>query len=113
MQKKGSYVIFLMLLSMVGGRSYGQGYDDIINVNGINGNYSFSLTEIPERLVSVNPDLGGTVWQWEQSDKPITDFADIAGEVNSILSFSTALSVTRYYRRKAILYCPCWHLEIN
>ena len=92
---------------MVGGRSYGQGYDDIINVNGINGNYSFSLTEIPERLVSVNPDLGGTVWQWEQSDKPITDFADIAGEVNSILSFSTALSVTRYYRRKTIL-CLRW-----
>lgn len=102
MQKKAYYIVFTVLLMCLAvGKSYGQGYDDITNVNGINGNYSFSLTEIPERLVSVNPDLGGTVWQWEQSDKPVTDFADISGEVNSILSFSAVLSGTMYYRRRA------------
>ena len=86
------------IFSFAAGALAQSGYDDIKSVND---NYGFSYTQIPEDLVSVNPDLSGTSYTWESSSSPVINFNQILGAAASTYSFSAPLTGTLYVRRIA------------
>lgn len=50
-----------------------------------------------------NINTTGITYQWESSEKPISEFATISGATNEDFVFSEPISTTKYYRRKATL----------
>lgn len=84
---------------------HGQSFRTYISPQG--GRFAYTYYETPANLVSIIPYIGSLQvdYQWEKSDKPLSDFVQIVGATNEQLSFSTPLTQTTYFRRKTV-----WHL---
>jgi len=84
----------------------------VFNILPVNGNYSFPYNQVPEDLVSVNPNLlTGTIdFQWESSLLPLSGFTSISGAISSTYTFSSPLLQTTYFRRRAIITLLGFHL---
>jgi RHS repeat-associated protein len=96
---------WLTALSLLGimGMAAGQTWNEGHKAGTITGNYNFSYNQVPDQLVELFaagiPNTGLT-YQWEKSDKPVTDFANIPGATQTSYTFSAPLVQTTYYRRK-------------
>jgi len=91
-------VVLCLILSVVKGEAQGSYYD----ISPINGNTSFSYTQVPEQLVSQVAAIGslsGITFQWKSSASPVSGFTPISGATSQVYTFPAALSATTYYQR--------------
>ncbi len=70
----------------------------LYNIKSGNGVYEYSHLQTPGDLVALN--TVGSIFQWEESDSPVSGFTSITGATQSSLSFSGPLDQTTWFRRK-------------
>ncbi|MDX2048317.1 MAG: DUF6443 domain-containing protein [Chitinophagaceae bacterium] len=95
------YFFTTIVLVFTGFHSFAQ--LSIFDVAPINGNYHFSYTQTPEKLVPLYPLFTGSSYQWEQSITPLNDFTTIAGATSADYTFTSPLTQTTWFRRKITL----------
>ena len=73
------------------------------DVRSFSGVYSFTLAQTPGNIVSLNSAaVSGSTFQWEWSTTVGGVYQSVVGATAENLVFSSALTETRFYRRKAV-----------
>jgi RHS repeat-associated protein len=94
-----SLVWSLLLLGQLNAQQWNNDH----RIGTVNGVYQFNYNQTPATLVEIHSPVIGTYslsYQWEQSSKPLEDFAAISGATQSSYAMSAPLTQTTYFRRK-------------
>ncbi len=90
-------LLFILLVSLMSENAVAQ-FVDAFDIVSFNGKYSYSPTQIPDKLVPLYTNDGD--FQWQSSESPTDGFTDIPGATNSEYVFTQPLVKTMYFRRK-------------